>query len=153
MIMGTCIGWSGPALHLLRPNETDHSKDVFPISDLQSTFIASLMPAGALFGGMSGGFFINKLGRKGTMMYNSVFFALSYLCLAAAQNVWMLFVGRFLSGMASGITSIATPTYLSEIASPSVSGMLSLNLDMGPFDVNVPRVTRIFVSERRRGSR
>ena len=51
---------------------------------------------------MSGGFFINKLGRKGTMMYNSVFFALSYLCLAAAQNVWMLFVGRFLSGMASG---------------------------------------------------
>ena len=52
MIMGTCIGWSGPALHLLRPNETDHSKDVFPISDLQSTFIASLMPAGALFGGM-----------------------------------------------------------------------------------------------------
>jgi len=124
MIMGTCIGWSGPALHLLRPNETDHSKDVFPISDLQSTFIASLMPAGALFGGMSGGFFINKLGRKGTMMYNSVFFALSYLCLAAAQNVWMLFVGRFLSGMASGITSIATPTYLSEIASPSVRGML-----------------------------
>ena len=51
---------------------------------------------------MSGGFFINKFGRKGTMMYNSVFFALSYLCLAAAQNVWMLFVGRFLSGMASG---------------------------------------------------
>ena len=22
MIMGTTIGWSGPALHLLRPNET-----------------------------------------------------------------------------------------------------------------------------------
>jgi len=57
-------------------------------------------------------------------MYNSVFFALSFLCLVSAQNVWMLFVGRFLSGIASGITSIVTPTYLSEIASPSVRGML-----------------------------
>ena len=73
---------------------------------------------------MIGGFLINKLGRKGSMMYNSVFFALSFLCLVSAQNVWMLFVGRFLSGIASGITSIVTPTYLSEIASPSVRGML-----------------------------
>ena len=49
MIMGTCIGWSGPALHLLRPDDSD--QDVFPISDGQASFIASLMPAGALVGG------------------------------------------------------------------------------------------------------
>ena len=73
---------------------------------------------------MSGGFLINKFGRKGSIMYNCVFFALSYLCLVTAQNVWMLFAGRFFSGMASGITSICCPTYLSEIASPSVRGML-----------------------------
>ena len=51
LVMGTAIGWSGPGLHLLRPNETDPSQDVFPISDGQASFIASLMPAGALFGG------------------------------------------------------------------------------------------------------
>jgi MFS family permease len=67
---------------------------------------------------------ISKLGRKGTMMGASVFYALSYLCLVAAQNVWMLFIGRFLCGLSTGITSIATPTYVSETVSPHVRGML-----------------------------
>ena len=67
---------------------------------------------------------MNNIGRKGAMMGTSAFFALTYLCLAAAQNVWMLFIGRFLSGMASGLTTIATPTYVSEVASPNVRGML-----------------------------
>ena len=52
MIMGTTIGWSGPALHSLRPNDTDHSQDVFPMSDNDASLIASLMPAGALLGSM-----------------------------------------------------------------------------------------------------
>jgi len=124
MIMGTTIGWSGPALHLLRPNDTDHSQDVFPMSDNDASLIASLMPAGALLGSLSGGFLINRFGRKGTIMFNTVFFTLCYLCLVAAQNVWMLFAGRFLCGLATGITSIVTPTYVAEISSPSVRGML-----------------------------
>ena len=80
--------------------------------------------------GMSGGFFISKLGRKGTMLANSIFFALSYLVLVLAQNVSMLLIGRFLTGMASGITTIATPTYVSEIASPSVRGMLGSSFQL-----------------------
>ena len=67
---------------------------------------------------------MNKFGRKGTMMGNSVFFALTFLCLAAAQNVWMLFIGRFIIGMATGIASIASPTYVSEVTSANVRGML-----------------------------
>ena len=79
---------------------------------------------------MSGGVFISKLGRKGTMIANSIFFALSYLVLVLAQNVTMLLIGRFLTGMASGITTIATPTYVSEIASPSVRGMLGSSFQL-----------------------
>ena len=52
--------------------------------------------------GLSGGFLINRFGRKGTIMFNTVFFTLCYLCLVAAQNVWMLFAGRFLCGLATG---------------------------------------------------
>ena len=74
---------------------------------------------------------MNKFGRKGTMMGNSVFFALTFLCLAAAQNVWMLFIGRFLGGMASGITTIACPTYVSEVASANVRGTLGSSFQVG----------------------
>ena len=48
LIMGTCIGWSGPVIHILSSNS---SSTEFPVSTTQCNFIASLMPAGALFGG------------------------------------------------------------------------------------------------------
>ena len=49
---------------------------------------------------------MDKVGRKGSMMGISVFFALSYLLLACAKNVWMLLIGRFLTGIASGMTTV-----------------------------------------------
>ena len=50
IIMGSCIGWSGPALHMLLTNSSD-STQAFHVSENEANFIASLMPAGALFGG------------------------------------------------------------------------------------------------------
>ena len=73
---------------------------------------------------LSGGLFINKIGRKGTMMVLTVMFSMAYLILASTQNVWMFYIGRCLTGFTSGVTTIATPTYISEVASPKIRGML-----------------------------
>ena len=54
---------------------------------------------------------MDKVGRKGSMMGISVFFALSYLLLACAKNVWMLLIGRFLTGIASGMTTVNWHNY------------------------------------------
>ena len=54
LVMGTCIGWSGPALHLLISNSSDpfdYTKHEFPVTDEEGSFIASFLPAGALVGG------------------------------------------------------------------------------------------------------
>ncbi len=52
LIMGTTIGWSGPALNLLlNNNATSDSGAEFIVTENQGNFIASLMPAGALLGG------------------------------------------------------------------------------------------------------
>jgi MFS family permease len=158
MVMGTSIGWSGPALTMLvgnssatPPSNSSSYFHEFPVTVSQGNFIASLMPAGALVGGLIGGLLISKLGRKGTMMGASVFFALSYLCLAAAQNVWMLFAGRYLCGLSAGITTIATPTYVSETVSPHVRGMLGscfqLMITIGVLYVDV--VGELFLFEHR----
>ena len=70
-VMGTAIGWSGPALSLIRDqNKTDaflkdeekdflldnswfvaSGMDDFVVTDTEANFVASLMPLGALFGG------------------------------------------------------------------------------------------------------
>ena len=47
LILGSCIGWSGPAIPmLLNSTITD-----FSVTKTECNFVASLMPGGALFGG------------------------------------------------------------------------------------------------------
>ncbi len=47
LILGSCIGWSGPAIPMLKnSNITD-----FSVTKTECNFVASLMPGGALFGG------------------------------------------------------------------------------------------------------
>ena len=58
------------------------------------------------------------------MMVLTVMFSMAYLILASTQNVWMFYIGRCLTGFTSGVTTIATPTYISEVASPKIRGML-----------------------------
>ena len=58
------------------------------------------------------------------MMVLTVMFSMAYLILASAQNVWMFYIGRCLTGFTSGVTTIATPTYISEVASAKIRGML-----------------------------
>jgi MFS family permease len=54
------------------------------------------------------------------------------LLLAAAFNKWMLFGGRIISGLGTGITTIAVPVYVSEVASPNVRGMLGSFFQVPP---------------------
>ena len=58
------------------------------------------------------------------MFVISVYFALGFVLLAAAFNKWMLFAGRIISGLGTGITTIAIPVYISEISTSAVRGML-----------------------------
>ena len=69
------------------------------------------------------------------MLGNSVLFTMAFMILSAACNVWMLYIGRFLSGMASGITTIATPTYVAEIASSNIRGMLGSSFQVRFFKI------------------
>lgn len=110
---------------LLRDNSTSHIFDEhFNITDTEASWIASLMPLGALFGGPLGGVLNKRFGRKSSMFIASIGFAISFLFIVGAQNTSMLFLGRFLSGIFSGITSIVVPVYVAEIATVQLRGML-----------------------------
>ena len=47
-----------------------------------------------------------------------------YVLTLCAQNPYYLYFGRFFCGLASGLTSVSCPTYVAEIASPHVRGLL-----------------------------
>lgn len=84
------------------------------------------MPLAGLFGGIAGGPFIEYLGRKNTILATGFPFAVSWLLIGCAVNVYMVLAGRALSGFCIGIASLALPVYLGETVQPEVRGTLGL---------------------------
>ena len=74
--------------------------------------------------GLTGGTLIGKFGRKFSMFIVTFFLTLGYLLLSVAFNRWMLFFGRLIIGYGTGLTTIAVPNYVSEVATPNVRGLL-----------------------------
>ena len=67
---------------------------------------------------------MGRFGRKPTMYMAAGAFTAGYFLTVCAQNAYYLFAGRFICGFASGLTSVSCPTYVAEIASPRVRGLL-----------------------------
>ncbi|PKK24296.1 solute carrier family 2 (facilitated glucose transporter), member 8, transcript variant X3 [Columba livia] len=87
-------------------------------------FLKSVVTLGAAVGGVLGGYLVDKIGRKLSLMLCSVPYVLGYIVIISAHNVWMLYFGRMLTGLASGVTSLVVPVYISEVSHPKVRGML-----------------------------
>lgn len=98
---------------------------VFPgHSDMLWALCVSSFAVGGPIGSAIGGQLSATLGRKKTMFANSCLFVLSGLVMALAVNMYMLILGRFLVGIASGAATILVPLYLGELAPPNLRGAL-----------------------------
>lgn len=75
---------------------------------------------GAIFGGIP----TNKFGRKNTLLVIGILYLVSALGSAFADDPITFAVFRFLGGLGVGASTIAAPTYVSEIAPPKDRGRL-----------------------------
>lgn len=78
----------------------------------------SIVTVGAAVGGLLGGWMVEKIGRKLSLMFCSLPFVFGFTVITAAQNVWMLYAGRLLTGLASGVTSLVVPVGNAALAVP-----------------------------------
>ena len=69
----------------------------------------SILGIGAIAGALIGGWAIEYFGRKTALMVYSVPFATGWLLISNAKHGWMLFLGRILTGIAVGSTSLTVP--------------------------------------------
>ncbi|RLN46097.1 hypothetical protein BBJ29_006204 [Phytophthora kernoviae] len=84
----------------------------------------SAFAVGGPIGSIGGGQLSAKIGRKRTMLANSCLFVVSGAVMALAIDIYMLIVGRFLVGIASGTATVIVPLYLGELAPPNLRGSL-----------------------------
>ncbi|NXJ87835.1 GTR8 protein, partial [Corythaixoides concolor] len=118
--LGFALGYSSPVIPELRAVNAPELK----LDGSQASWFGSVVTLGAAAGGVLGGYLVDKIGRKLSLMLCSVPYVFGYMVIVSAQNVWMLYSGRMLTGLASGVTSLVVPVYISEVSHPKVRGML-----------------------------
>ncbi|XP_066896425.1 solute carrier family 2, facilitated glucose transporter member 6 isoform X2 [Kogia breviceps] len=90
----------------------------------QASWFGSVFTLGAAAGGLSAMVLNDLLGRKLSIMFSAVPSAAGYALMAGAHGLWMLLLGRMLTGFAGGLTAACIPVYVSEIAPAGVRGAL-----------------------------
>ncbi len=102
-----------------------------PIKELWHTspwfhgfFIMSMALWGTVIGAVFGGLPTDKYGRKNVLISIGILFTISSIGSALAPSPYIFSFFRFIGGLGIGVSSVAAPTYVSEISTPSSRGKL-----------------------------
>lgn len=90
---------------------------------------------GTVLGSLLGGWPTDRFGRKPTLLCVGVLYVISAVGCGYAWDVYSLIVARFIGGIGIGISTVAAPLYISEIAPPAwrgrLAGMFQFNIVFG----------------------
>lgn len=111
LAVGTHYSWSSPALPKL-----EEADSWLLIDTEQASWIGSLLSLGTVFGPFLGGWLINFVGRRWTIVTSVLISTIAWIVLIFAHSVWQIYIGRFIGGVGGGIAFLAVPTYVAEVA-------------------------------------
>ncbi|PYX33271.1 MAG: MFS transporter [Acidobacteria bacterium] len=87
---------------------------------------------GTVVGSLIGGWPTDRFGRKATLLWIGVLYLVGAIGSAVANNLSLFIAARFIGGLGIGISTVAAPLYISEIAPPRLRGRLA-----GMFQFNI----------------
>jgi sugar porter (SP) family MFS transporter len=90
---------------------------------------------GTVVGSMLGAWPADRFGRRATLLWVGVLYFVSAVWSGLATGVYTLSLARFIGGVGVGISTVAAPMYISEIAPPAwrgrLAGMFQFNIVFG----------------------
>ena len=96
-----------------------NSTDIF-----HGSVVMAMALWGTVVGAIFGGIPTRKIGRKKTLLWIGIFYTISAMGSALAYDPYTFAAFRFLGGVGVGISGIAAPAYISEIAPAKNRGRL-----------------------------
>lgn len=93
-------------------------------ASFHSWFIMSMALWGTVIGALFGGFPTDKFGRKKTLFWIGILYLVSALGSAMAWDPYSFSFFRLIGGIGVGASSVAAPTYISEISPANDRGKL-----------------------------
>ncbi|XP_053195003.1 solute carrier family 2, facilitated glucose transporter member 6 isoform X1 [Scomber japonicus] len=128
---GYSLVYPSPVLPKLNSRDADPR---LKMDTEQAAWFGSIYTLGAAAGGLGAMLLNDLIGRKLSIMVSALPSTIGYMLMGGAVNVWMLHVGRFLTGVAGGMTAASIPVYISEISHKGVRGALG----------SCPQITAVF---------
>lgn len=104
-------------------------KDI-PMSPLEEGAVMGIMGAGACAGALFAGPLCDYIGRWRTIQLQNLLFCVGSIVTAASMDLTSLYLGRFVIGCASVVSSIADVPYLMEICPSSVRGQMTSTYEL-----------------------
>ncbi|XP_074553178.1 solute carrier family 2, facilitated glucose transporter member 6 [Halichoeres trimaculatus] len=128
---GYSLVYSSPVIPKLRSPDADPR---LRMGTEEAAWFGSIYSLGAAAGGLGAMLLNDLIGRKLSIMMSAIPSTIGYMLMGGAMDLWMLLVGRFLTGIAGGMTAASIPVYISEISHKSVRGALG----------SCPQITAVF---------
>ncbi|KAL1137775.1 hypothetical protein AAG570_009471 [Ranatra chinensis] len=113
-------------------NHGEHISDAK--MDVIWSSIVSVFLVGGMIGSLGGSWLADKVGRKGALMASSVIAilaALSFIGTLPLNSVELMFIGRILVGLSSGLVTAVMPMYLTELSPANLRGAMGVMCPLG----------------------
>ncbi|XP_021504230.1 solute carrier family 2, facilitated glucose transporter member 5 isoform X1 [Meriones unguiculatus] len=107
---------------------TDDKLDSFTLT-LMWSLTVSMFPFGGFLGSLMVGTLVNKMGRKGALLFNNIFSIVPAIlmgCSKTLESYELIIISRLLVGICAGISSNVVPMYLGELAPKNLRGALGV---------------------------
>lgn len=117
---GIILGWTSPITSELE-NGKYHN---ISISKEEMGWIGSFVTLGAMTMCFPFGIICDLIGRRPALLLLIIPFSVGWSLIVWAKSLLMLYIGRFITGMAAGACCVAAPLYTSEIAQKEIRGTL-----------------------------
>lgn len=96
----------------------------FEVNSSMLGLLVSSVSLGAVLGAFINGFFVDKIGRRKTLLLSAFLFMAGSIFCFLSQSITQLIIFRMMVGIAVGIVSFCGPLYLSEISPKEKRGQI-----------------------------
>lgn len=94
-------------------------------------FVASLSSLSTPIGCILSGYLMDNIGRKKTLLLTEIPLIIGWATISLATSTHMLYAGRLLTGLGSGMVGAPARVYTSEVTQPHLRGMLTALSSVG----------------------
>jgi len=102
----------------------------FDLNDVMTGWAVSSALLGCIVGAIGAGRPGDRYGRRDMLKVSAILFLLSAFGTGLATHVQVFILARFIGGLAVGVASVLSPTYISEIAPASHRGRLIVSFQL-----------------------